>query len=1049
MPAAIRLSHNLWELPEITHINRQEAHSCLIPYPDTTIALTHNRNISPWFLLLNGTWDFSLFDHPEEVPPACLGPDFDCSDWARIEVPSNWTLQGFRDKPIYTNIKMPFPNTPPLVPEANPTGVYRMHFDVPSAWDGRRIIIHLAGVESYYELYLNGQFIGMAKDSRLPSEFDITSALRPGANLLSAKVIRWSDSSYIEDQDHWWMAGIYRDVYLYTTDNAYFEDVFAHADLDLETGDGLLNVQTKLNFSRHDTGSGWPSRSGPDRDFTIRVELFDDMERMLADAVGTVSWSYRIDGYRSSLSLRVPAIRPWSAEAPNLYSLVVSLVDADACVRDVRSLRTGFRNIVVKGQQLLFNGKCVLIKGVNRHDLDERTGKTVSRERMLEDIRLLKQFNFNAVRTSHYPNDSLWYDLCDQYGIYILDEANIEAHDNYWSICRDPRWRNQFLDRGLRLVKRDRNHPCVFGWSMGNETGNGENHDALGDAIRQADPSRILHHEGEVKAQWTQGGNCYHSSNYRYNDLVNPMYPHVNDVIRWALTNRDRRPFIPCEYSHAMGNSNGNLREYWEAFEKYDGLQGGFIWDWVDQGLLKTDEKGRPYWAYGGDFGETIHDFDFCINGMVWPNRTPHPAMFEFRKLTQPVGVRAIDPEAGSYQILNKQYFTDMTWLEGAWEFSVDGDVVCNGLLPELSIAPDAAQEITIRTPVPGDYPGRECHVLFRFRTRESTPWCEAGHEVAWEQFALPCVPGLPEPSSGDSARVSLVEEATEATITCGSLRAVIDRANGSLVSLELEGSPLLTRGPELNIWRATTDNDGIRGWSGQDQKPMGRWLAEGLDDLHCRACSCRIDTPDGCVRVCTDKTYAGRNADKPFVHHQEYLFRPDGTIHVANTVSADEKLPSLPRIGVSMETAAGFEQVEWFGRGPHENYIDRNAGAPVGHYRGSVDAQFVPYILPQENGNKTEVRWMSLDNGSIGLRIIGDTHFEFSVRHFTSADLFSSYHTNELADRKRAETVLCIDHRQRGVGTGSCGPQTLPKYCVDPGTYSFAYAICPVLMKS
>lgn len=1043
MACPIRTSQRLWEIPELTAINRLAAHACLIPYPDQATARARDRERSPWFQSLNGDWSFALFDRPDEVLPAFLGPGLDDRAWMAIPVPSNWTLQGLRDRPIYSNIRMPFPgNRPPLVPERNPTGVYRRRFALPETWQGRRVILHFAGVESYYEVSLNGQFIGMAKDSRLPSEFDITAALVSGENLLAVKVLRWSDSSYIEDQDHWRMAGIHREVYLYSTTDAYLEDVWAHGDLDLQAGDGLLDVRTKLNFSRH--ADGWPGPSGPEKDLAVELELVDPDGNTILQRRETVNASYRISGYESITHDRVRTVRPWSAEQPHLYVLTVTLRDRDGRTVEVRALRVGFRSIAIRNQQLLFNGQAVLIKGVNRHDFDPDTGKTVPRERMLEDIRLLKQFNFNAVRTSHYPNDAAWYDLCDEYGIYVLGEANIEAHDNYWSLCRDPRWTQQFLDRGLRLVMRDRSHPCVFGWSLGNETGNGENHDRLAAAVRALDPTRIVHHEGELKGRWTQGGNVFHSSRHVSNDVVNPMYPHVNDIHHWARTHRDTRPYIPCEYSHAMGNSCGNLREYWEAFETLHGVQGGFIWDWVDQAFPRYDAKGRFYWAYGGDFGEAIHDFDFCCNGMVWPDRRPHAACYEFRKLTQPVGVKALDLAAGRLEVQNKQYFTDLGWLVGAWELLVDGVPVSGGGLPRLLTPPGQSQAVDVPFAIPALRPGQECHLNLRFNTAAATPWCAAGHLVAWEQFALPVTPTLPAAPPRTAAKVAARARKGVTTVVCGALKVTVDQPTAAILSVSWAGREVLCRGPELNLWRATTDNDGIRGWTGQDRKPMGQWLAAGLDDLRVTAAAAAV-TLDGSEAVITlDRTYVGKDPAKPARHLQVLRVTPTGEVRVDNTIDVDKGLPSLPRIGVSLQTPAGFEHVEWFGRGPHENHIDRNAGAPVGRYAGTVDEQFVPYVLPQENGNKTEVRWFQLDDGVVGVRFSAPGLCEFSVRHFTGQDLFRCYHLNDLDDVRRPETVICLDHRQRGVGTGSCGPQTLPKYCVEPGFYRFTYLIVP-----
>jgi beta-galactosidase len=1043
----IRVSHALWQTPEITQINRLPVCSCPVPLADTADNWTCDRQASPWVKDLNGQWKFQLLERPGEVDESSLGVDFEDADWDDITVPANWTMMGYWDKPIYTNVQMPFENTPPIVPADNPTGVYRTTFEVPETWQGRRVVIHFAGVESYYELFLNGQLIGMAKDSRLPSEFDLTAAICDGANTLAVKVLRWSDSSYIEDQDDWWQAGIYRDVYLYSTSNGYIEDVFAHGDLDVEAGDGLLTVKTKLNFARI------PDFSGPEKDLAVTAQLLDADGVEVWSAQDTVSWSFRISGYRSELTTRIRNVKPWSAEAPNLYTLRVTMLDEAGAVADVRRIRVGFRNITIKHQELLINGKCVLIKGVNRHDHDERTGKTVSRETMIKDILLLKQFNFNAVRTSHYPNDSLWYDLCDEYGIYILDEANIETHANYATLCRDPRWANAFMERGMRMVERDKNHPCIFGWSLGNESGHGENHERLVDAIRAYDPSRIIHHEPELKVRWKSGWNCFHSDQGRYNDLVNPMYPHVREpmcpdvrdvVISWARTNRNWRPFITCEYSHAMGNSNGNLKEYWDAFEKYDGLQGGFIWEWLDHGIRQVDEKGREYYAYGGDFGEAIHDSNFCTDGLIWPDRTPHPAMFEFKKVAQPLGISSLDPASGKFTVTNKQYFSDMRWLNGNWEATADGVPIASGKLPELATVPGASEDIELDLDLPTLEPGQECHLMIRLAAAEKTPWCDAGHLVAWEQFALSsCSHSVNSPPAGQG-RVELVDDAATATVSCGEMALVFDKASATLTTLSLAGNELLSAGPELHVWRATTDNDGIRCWTGQMHKPMGQWLEAGINALTRSAQSLDATRDRDDVVVTIRHTYDCKAMAGAFEHAQTLRISPVGTVCVDNTITAADGLPSLPRVGVRMFSAPGFEQVAWFGRGPHETYIDRKAGAWLGRFTGSVDEQYVPYCMPQECGNKVDVRWFTLDNGRVGLRVNAAPTFEFSVHHWTAHDIFGCYHTNELEDVKRAETVITIDKIQRGLGTGSCGPQTLPEYCVEPGHYAFQYTLVP-----
>lgn len=1059
-------SKKLWEIPELTHINRMEMNSGQIPFADREKALGGVCGDSPWFQSLDGSWKFSLVKKPESVTNDMLASKTDDSSWDDISVPGNWTMMGYWDKPIYTNVKMPYDNTPPVVPEDNPTGVYRTHFSLPKNWDGRRIIIHFGGVENYYEVYLNDIFVGMAKDNRLPSEFDITDAVKTdGENMLAVKVIKWCDANYIEDQDQWWHGGIHRSVYLHSTDRAYIQDIFAHADLDVCAGssrngnpywerdfqnhNGLLDLNVKLNFAmstHYPIGPAFKNK-GPQQDYFVEAELFAPNNDSVFKEKQSVKCSFRESGYTCTFKTCIKDCLAWSAEQPNLYKLTVTLLDNSGTEIETRCIRTGFRNIEIRNRELLINGRCVEIRGVNRHEHDDTLGKVMTREVMLKDILLLKQFNFNAVRTSHYPSCPEWYDLCDEYGIYVLDEANLETHDNYSTLCRDPRWTNQFVERGRRMVLRDRNHPCVFGWSLGNESGYGENHDKMADAMRALDNSRIFHNEGELKSSWGQGGWTGHNTRAYCNDMIDPMYPALERLSEWAKNNRDHRPFIMCEYAHAMGNSCGGLKDYWDAVKSHQGLQGGFIWEWIDHGIKQTDDKGRDYWAYGGDFGESIHDFNFCTDGMIWPDRTPHPCMFEFKKLVQPIRVEALDLSKGKLRINNVQYFTDMSWLKGTWELTVDGNKVSDGDLPERNILPELFEDMTIDLPKPEMKKGQECHLMIRFIVKEKQSWCEAGHEIAWDQFLMP-FEGTIEPSAALAKPVQLTEDNSTVTVTCGELKLTADKTAGTITSLSINGNAVLNAGPELNIWRATTDNDGIRGWNGQDNKPMGQWLNEGFNEK--QTLEQRLNaSKDGDNVVLTIKAiHTGKDSHKQFIHVQKLTVTPAGIIRIDNLVDCDETLPTLPRIGVTMSTAAGFETVEWFGRGPGENHIDRNEGSPVGHYKGTVDEQLVNYCLPQENGNKSDVRRFSLDNGTVGVRFEAAPRFEFSVRHFTDTDLFTSYHTNELQDKKRPETIINLDHIQRGVGTGSCGPQTFPHYHVNPGHYEFSYTIIPYHFK-
>jgi beta-galactosidase len=1017
-------------------------HSGSIPHPDKTSALKHGNECSPWLCCLNGDWKFSLFHRPEDVPSHLLDVDDGEHGWDTMPVPGNWTMQGLWDKPQYTNIRMPYENEPPLVPEENPTGVYRTSFVVPDTWNGRRIVLHFGAVENYYEVYLNGRFIGMAKDNRLPSEFDITSAIQSGNNLLVVKVLKWCDANYVEDQDQWWQAGIIRDVFLYTTDHAYLHDVFVNGDFNSETSEGRLALDVQLGFSLES------SADGPQNDFAIEVELLAPGGASIHQETQTVHHSFRISGYQCNTDISLPGCRPWSDEEPTLYTVFVSLVDSGGSVVDVRRFRTGFRRVALEDGFLKINGRAIMVRGVNRHEHDESLGRVMTRDLMLKDIILLKQFNFNAVRTSHYPNDPRWYDLCDEYGILVLDEANAESHDNYGTLCRDPRWRNQFVERGRRMVLRDRNHPCIFGWSLGNESGYGENHDAMAVAMRMLDQSRIFHNEGETKPGWSQHGFTWAKGRGLTNDLIDPMYWGPDTMDRWNEDpGRDQRPFIYCEYAHAMGNSCGGLKEYWEAFNRIPRAQGGFIWEWVDHGIKQVDHEGRAYWAYGGDFGETIHDSNFCADGMVAPDRTPHPCMVEFKKLAQPLRVEVVDIHKGVFRITNKQIFTSLEWLQGGWVITVDGIEASEGLLPNLRTTAGASENFQLELPRIELTFGQECHLMMRFRCGADTRWCEAGHEVAWEQFVLP-VSGWRDRVDPPVYPITMEEQGAVTQITCGGLGLTINRQAARWEELTCDGESVLNVGPELCLFRATTDNDGIRDWTGQLDKPMGQWMAEGQHDVQTHERAMSIEHNGDFVQITQRSVFSGRGSEKTIVHEQVVTVLNSGRLQIDHTIEYDKRLPSLPRVGVVMQTPPGFENVEWFGRGPWENHIDRNTGSPVGRYRGTVDEQQVSYVMPQENGSKSEVRWCAIDNGRVGVRLIGQPLFEFSVRHVTDGDLFAARHINDLARMRRPETIIHLDHIQRGVGTGSCGPQTFERYRVPPDRYAFTVFVEPFQVK-
>jgi len=1008
-----------WEMPQLPSLNRLPARATLTPYPTAAEALSADREQSAWFLSLNGTWDFKLRARPEDATET----EARAVGWSKIAVPGNWTMQGF-GKPHYTNVVMPFPHLPPHTPDDNPTGIYRRMFSLPDHWRGRRIVLHFGGCEGALYVYLNGQPLGLSKDARTPAEFDLTAYARFGEpNELWAVVVQFSDASFIEDQDHWWQAGLQREVFLYATGTLHIQDVFALGDLSDDLKTGLLRLTCKV---------GWPGEQHTNGALT--AQLYDMQGQPLFKAALPMTARQRGE-FTAEATLRAPHL--WSAETPYLYTLVVSLTTPHG--EEHVPCSVGFRKIQIRDRQLLINHKRVLIKGVNRHEHDDMTGKAVSRASMEADLRLMKQFNINAVRCSHYPNDPYWLDLCDRYGLYVIDEANIEAHAFYHDLCRDPRYANAFVERVRNMVERDKNHPSVILWSLGNESGYGPNHDAAAGWVRGADPSRPLHYEGALSrsngARWEEG--------QRITDVVCPMYPALHEIVQWAQTpSPDQRPLILCEYSHAMGNSNGSLADYWEVFETQPGVQGGFIWEWMDHGLRQTAPNGQAYWAYGGDFGDTPNDVNFCADGLVWPDRTPHPGLYEFKYLIQPVRVESVDAKRGRFRVLNKYDFTALDVLRGEWEITTEGDIVATGKMPALTAGPGERQDLTLDFKGAGEVPG-ERFLNFRFYLRAETGWAEAGHLVAWQQFPLPTLPSRKAARPPTPPVVVAEETEPNLTLRVGSTRAVFDKATGMLVEFSHSGFNVIQRGPLLNVWRAATDNDGIKLQQPQEEwKALPRWLALGLHQVKHRVASIRlIQTPSQPPSVKVMHHASGRDQWNDFVHVQSYTLSPTGELTVENTVQMGGELRDLPRMGVTLALVPELEQLTWFGRGPWDNYADRKAASMVGRYRSTVTEQYVPYIMPQEHGHKTEVRWLTLTNPqSVGLQVLGAPLIEFSASHFTADDLFQAKHTYDL--RPRPEVCLNLDLAQRGLGTASCGPDTLEKYRLNDASYTFGYRL-------
>jgi beta-galactosidase/beta-glucuronidase len=799
-------------------------------------------------------------------------------------------------------------------------------------------------------------------------------------------------------------------------------DVRIRIRLDSAYRDAVLELEAKLrNYTRE-----------PAEAVRVVASLFDARGRPVAEqALGD---GVRLDvGEERALTaeIAVPNPRKWSAEEPNLYTLLVSLEGPGGATREVERFAVGFRQIEVAEGQLRLNGIPLVLKGVNRHDTHPDLGHAVSLESMVRDIVLMKQHNINTVRTSHYPPDPRWLDLCDRYGLYVIDEADLETHGfgitgNLSQLAQDPEWKEAFLDRAERMVERDKNHPSIIIWSLGNESGFGPNHEAMADWIRQADPTRPIHYEqaGEAAAV----------------DIVSVMYPTVDSLIRQGQRTDDPRPFFMCEYAHAMGNGPGNLREYWDAIDAHTRLLGGCVWEWVDHGLRRHTSSGEEWFAYGGDFGDAPHDGNFCIDGLNFPDRIPHTGLIELKKVLEPVRVEPIDLPAGKVKITNRYQFSSLAHLRGTRSLLADDEILQQGALPALDTPPGGETTLTLPYPRPEARPGASYWLNLRFALAEATLWTPQGHEVAWAQFPLPLeTPPAPRLKAASMAKLA-VEQSDRAILVRGEeFQLVFDRQVGTLSAWEYRGMPLITAGPRFNAWRAPTDND---------VHAAREWRKAGLDRLLHRVASVsqRQRSPQ-IVEIETLSTVGAYSLAPAFAVNYRYTIYGTGAVVIETRVVPHSGLPNLPRIGLEMVLPEGLDRFAWYGRGPHESYSDRKESARVGVYRGTVQEQFVPYIMPQENGNKTEVRWAAVtDARGMGLLAVGMPLLNVSARHYSQENLTRARHTYELERQK--ETFFYLDHAQAGLGSQSCGPGPLPQYLLEPRETTFAVRLQPVSLE-
>jgi beta-galactosidase len=1013
---------NDWENPLVVSRNTEPPHATLVPYSSLAKAISGDRFGSESLLLLNGKWRFHWVSKPADRPKDFFRPEYDVSAWKEIAVPSNWQLQGY-DVPIYLNEDYPFPADPPRIPnDRNPVGSFRTEFTIPNSWPGRQVFLHFDGVASAFYAWLNGSPVGYSEDSRTPAEFNITPFLRPGRNILAVEVYRWSDGSYLECQDFWRLSGIFRNVYVFSTPSIHIRDFEIKADLDGDYRNAKLRAKAWV----------WNYGSDAGRNQTVEVALFDSANKPLGTGVLARGTSeYIAPGAESLFLLQADIQNPlkWSAEHPNLYTAVLSLKDERGEIVEIESAKFGFRKVEIKGGQLLLNGQPILIKGVNRHEHDPVTGQFVSRESMVKDIILMKQHNINTVRTCHYPDDPQWYELCDQYGIYLIDEANIESHgmgyDPEVTLANRPEWKKAHLDRIIRMVERDKNHPSVIIWSMGNEAGDGTNFEAGSEWIHRRDSSRPVHYERSELRPHT--------------DIYCPMYPGVDQIVAYAKQ-KPERPLIMCEYEHAMGNSCGNFQDYWDAIEQYPQLQGGCVWDWVDQGIWKTTPDGRKYFGYGGDFGDSPTDGNFCCNGLVLADRSVTPKTIEVKKVYQNVAFKPVELAAGRVEIVNKFFFTSLIGYQFLWSVSEDGTEIDSGELDRLDIGPRQNKAVTVPLKKLQPRPGAEYWLRFSVRLTDDLSWAPKGHEIAAEQFKLPFYVAAPVTDFKSLPPLRKTETGEEVVIAGPEFEVRFDRVAGLLTSYRYEGIELLAKGPEPNFWRAPTDNDFGNGM----EKRCAVWQKASAN----RTVESFAVEPIGESAVRLVAQY-----DLPDVqskHRTTYTVLGSGEVIVDNQIRVGKKdLPELPRFGMRLRVPVEFERVEWYGRGPHENYWDRAASAFVGRYKSTAREQFIPYVSPQENGYKTDVRWVAVrDEEGRGLAFCGIDLLSFSALRYAIEDMTQrsrgTMHPTDLVERDFVE--LNIDYKQTGVGgEDSWGARPYPQYTLFPQDYAYRFRICPL----
>ena len=1004
-----------WRDPEVIGVNRQPARAFFIPFESVALARRGDASRSAYYQSLDGDWSFSWAARPADRIAGFQDPAFDVSSWARIPVPSNWERQGY-GKPHYVNVDYVFPADEPVVPaEDNPVGSYRREFELPASWLGRRVMLRFGAANSGLYVWVNGSYVGYSEDSKLPAEFDISAYVQAGNNVIAAEVFQWTSGSYLEDQDFWSVSGLERSVELFAEPANRIRDVFARTGLNDSLADGTLHLDVELD--------------GDLRGLSVHYTVFDDLGPVVSDDADATPATH--------FSATLPNVRRWSAETPNRYQLVLELRDNSGSIVEAIAQSIGFRRIAVENGQLIVNGKAITLRGVNRHEHHPQTGRVLDDATMLKDVTLLKQLNFNAVRTSHYPNDPRWYELTDRYGIYVVDEANIESHaymgrgkdlgPEHW-LGNKPYFEASHLARVSRMVERDKNHASIILWSLGNEAGLGTAFEKAAAWVKQRDESRVVSYEGTGQ---TEGHDPRD-----FIDLYTPMYDRVAEM-RDYLDNDPKKAIILYEYAHAMGNSLGGFAEYWDLIWSEPMAQGGFIWDWVDQTFLEHKADGTPYWAYGGDYNEGRNDGNFLANGIVQPDRTLNPHAYEASKIMQPVAFHAEDIGTGRLVVENRHDFIDLAELAFSWLIEADGDVVAMGSLPDLATGPGESDAISIDWPGIAPQPGKEYFLTVRAVAKDNyQALVPPGQVVAWEQFQLPW--GIDAVAEVQQYKpLTLREDAGSIQVAGDRFSATIERARGLLVSVKWNDVETVLAPLQPNFWRAPIDNDIGAGI------PAALALWKSMAESRAVESVDIVTNSEAEVTVAVSALYGGGKLR----YRSNYTIYSSGDIRVSNSIEplADD-LPEFYRIGMTMTAPGEFEQLRWFGRGPHESYVDRKRSAAVGLYHGLVAEQFHDYSRPQETGNKVDVRWLEISNAEgTGFTIIGEPLLSIAALPFPNAALDyvpgGQRHGADLVPQPLV--TLNIDLAQMGLGgDNSWGFWPLEKYRLPAGPYAYSFRL-------